>query len=103
MEKLTKRERMLLLKEKADLKINYFLINLNNVTSAMLTKEDEDTFYIISPSTYYAGQYQLTTFNKNDSYTNKMEATSHTQEHTISELIINNIGNLLNYSITKTV
>jgi hypothetical protein len=103
MNKLTLKERRIILKEKADNKINYFLTNLKEVSGAILTKEDEDTFFIISPSTYYAGQYQLTTFNKNDTYTNKMEATSHTQETTISDLIINNIGSLLNYTIAETV
>jgi hypothetical protein len=32
-----------------------------------------------------------------------MEATSHTQETTIKDLIINNIGKLLNYTIAEAV
>jgi hypothetical protein len=103
MNKLTLKEKRALLKEMAETKINYFLTNLNDITAATLTKENDDVFYIISPSAYYPGQYQLTTFNSNDSYTHKMEATSHTQETTIKDLIINNIGKLLNYTIAEAV
>jgi hypothetical protein len=93
--KLSLKERMAQHQAKRESKLNYFLTNLNNVTAATLTN-DSDMFYMISPSNYKKGQFQLTTFIRNTPY-------SHTTEATISDLIINNLGELLNYTIKEAI
>jgi hypothetical protein len=96
MTKLSLKERAALHQAKRESKLSYFLTNLNNITGAMLTKEDDTMHYIISPSNYKKGYYQLTTFIRNEPF-------SHTQEPTVKELITNNIGELLNYTIKEAI
>jgi archaellum biogenesis protein FlaJ (TadC family) len=93
--KLSLKERTAQHQIKRNNKLNYFITNLENVTSCTITNES-DMFYIISPSNRYQGYYQLTTFIRNEPY-------SHTQEPTIMELIKNNIGELLNYTIKEVI
>lgn len=95
MSKLSLKERAAIHKAKREAKAEYFLTNLTNVTAATLTNESE-MFYMISPSNYKPGSYQLTTFIRNAPY-------SHTTEETISDLITNNIGELLTYTIKEAI
>lgn len=92
---LSLKERAAMYRAKKESKLNYFLSNLtNNISGAMLTKECSDMFYMISPSNYKKGYYQLTTFFRNEPF-------SHTQEKTIADLIIANIDGLINYTIQE--
>jgi hypothetical protein len=96
MSKLSLKERAAHHRAKKENKLNYFLSNLNNVNGCTLTKDGSDMFYIVSPSNYKEGYYQLTTFIRNEPY-------SHTQEPTIIDLIKANIGELLNYTIQEVI
>lgn len=96
MTKLSLKERAALHQIKRENKLNELLSNLQNISGAMLTAEDTNIHYIISPSNRYEGYYQLTTFIHNKPY-------SHTQEPTINELIKSNIGELLNYTIKEAI
>jgi hypothetical protein len=94
--KLSLKERAAQHQAKRNAKLNYLLTNLHNVTGAMLTNDNDDMFYMVSPSNYKEGQFQLTTFIRNAPY-------SHTTEKTIKDLITNNIGELLNYTIKEAI
>jgi hypothetical protein len=96
MTKLSLKERAKQYGIKMDAKLNYFNTNLINVTGCTLTNDKDTMFYIISPSNRYEGYYQLTTFIRNEPY-------SHTQEKTILDLIKNNIGELINYTIKEAI
>jgi hypothetical protein len=93
--KLSLKERAALHQIKRNNKLNELLTNLENKTACQLTNES-DMFYMISPSNYNPGQYQLTTFIRNEPY-------SHTCEPTIKDLITNNIGELINYTIKEAI
>lgn len=95
MTKLSLKERTAQHQIKRESKLNELLSNLENKTAAELTN-DTDMFYMISPSNYKQGEYQLTTFIRNNPY-------SHTTEPTIKDLIINNIGELLTYTIKEAI
>lgn len=95
MSKLSLKERVAQHQAKRNAQSEYLLTNLHNVTAATLTN-DSDMFYMISPSNYKQGQYQLTTFIRNNPF-------SHTTEATITDLITNNLGELLDYTIKEAI
>jgi hypothetical protein len=94
MSKLSLKERAAQHRAKKENKLNYFLSNLTNITGCTLTKDGSEMTYIISPSNYKQGYYQLTTFIRNEPY-------CHTQEPTIIDLIKNNLNELINYNILE--
>jgi hypothetical protein len=91
---LSLKERAAQHRAKKESKLNYFMTNLSNDTIGCTLTNDSDMFYIVSPSNYYEGYYQLTTFIRNEPF-------SHTQEKTLKDLITKNIGELLNYTIQE--
>jgi hypothetical protein len=97
MKTLSLKERAELHRIKRESKLNYFNTNLpQNITACTLTNDKDTMFYIISLSNYKKGYYQLTTFIRNEPF-------SHTQEPTVSELIKNNLGELLSYTIKEVI
>jgi hypothetical protein len=91
--KLSLKERAAQFRAKKEAKLSYFLINLSNATGCTLTN-GSDMFYIVSPSNYEMGSYQLTTFINNKPY-------SHVTAPTVSDLLKNNIAELVNYTISE--